>query len=957
MVVKKTSIDWNGSAVESGVDWLVAQSKRREFIDLSHLWIITQTSGASSRLTEALAQYANEKGSACLLPKWSTPGFLIKPEVNFIDGLKVASSVETLAQWLLVLKENDLSEYPDLFPRLPKELDVSWGLSMGSALIQLREILAEANHDCKSVEESRLTEKWGEQDRWADLARLEDQYRRSLERNGLLDPMDAGRRWVRKSILPKEVKKIVLFGVSGFPDLARGALENLSTQGADVESVIFCTDSDDLNAFDDFGRPMRTVWEKRPIPLDDEQLKLLYGPAEQVSYASRFLNLIDDQRNEIVNIGVLDPEVKENLIVQSEREKSSFSYNDPEGKAGMQSPLYGWMVSIHELFSSGAMNAATQLMNFPLTLQWLENGGLDPEIRKWQEELDKLHTKNLCQSLEDGIFFSDRSKFSVQVPLKRLHAMLADLKTGYFEAGIENLFRQALSKRTFDRGCEMDQSFLQLLPKLSEWLKELSRVQGVSNQERFSILLGMIEKSSWSKEENESDVTMHGWLELPWADAPNLLVLGCNDSFLPASLTMNSFIPQSLRRDLGLWTDEDRAGRDAYLLNWILASRNDEHSSVEFVLGKFSQDGSPLKPSSLFFICDEKDETKLPDRAEKLFADVLPQEKNPAWAFPWKLKPGKHEKIRHISVTSFRSFLSCPFRFYLNKKFKMNEYDAEKEEADVMDFGTLTHSALEVLIEYSATNPDEGEIYKLLCDRLAKKIDYRYGSKPSLAILQQKASMERRLKRVAQIHSNELSDGWEIKEVEKKFYMDTRGSTDPAEWKVLNSWEDPLENEKSIRIVGVVDRIDIHRERGVYRLLDYKTSKKGPKELHLKNSKVRSEEYPNYFFFEQNEKTTRWIDLQLPLYKIWAEKVLLNKDILELEVGIYNVPALEEQFGPKMWTELKDGLLREAIVCVGGVLEDLLAPANHRPVSKVEYDDFENIFFHAPEDAIDQFSI
>ena len=24
---------------------------------------------------------------------------------------------------------------------------------------------------------------------------------------------------------------------------------------------------------------------------------------------------------------------------------------------------------------------------------------------KWQEELDKLHTKNLCQSLEDGMFF------------------------------------------------------------------------------------------------------------------------------------------------------------------------------------------------------------------------------------------------------------------------------------------------------------------------------------------------------------------------------------------------------------------------------------------------------------------------------------------------------------------------------------------------------------------------
>ena len=39
---------------------------------------------------------------------------------------------------------------------------------------------------------------------------------------------------------------------------------------------------------------------------------------------------------------------------------------------------------------------------------------------------------------------------------------------------------------------------------------------------------------------------------------------------------------------------------------------------------------------------------------------------------------------------------------------------------------------------------------------------------------------------------------------------------------------------------------------------------------------------------------------------------------------------------------------------MGGVLTDL-SPGNHRPVSKVEYDDFENIFFHAPEDAIDHF--
>ena len=166
----------------------------------------------------------------------------------------------------------------------------------------------------------------------------------------------------------------------------------------------------------------------------------------------------------------------------------------------------------------------------------------------------------------------------------------------------------------------------------------------------------------------------------------------------------------------------------------------------------------------------------------------------------------------------------------------------------------------------------------------------------------------------------------------------------------------PVEGENSIRIVGVVDRIDFHPERGVYRLLDYKTSEKGPKELHLKKSNLRMEEYPEYFFFEQNEKTMRWMDLQLPLYRIWAEKALLNKNAQGLEVGIYNVPALEDKIGPNMWPELDDELVAAAVTCAGGVLTDLLNPADHIPASKVAYDDFADLFFHSPEEAIVGFS-
>ena len=53
-----------------------------------------------------------------------------------------------------------------------------------------------------------------------------------------------------------------------------------------------------------------------------------------------------------------------------------------------------------------------------------------------------------------------------------------------------------------------------------------------------------------------------------------------------------------------------------------------------------------------------------------------------------------------------------------------------------------------------------------------------------------------------------------------------------------------------------------------------------------------------------------------------------------------------------MWPELDDELVGEAVTCAGGVLKDLLSPADHKPVSKVAYDDFADLFFHSPEEAI-----
>jgi hypothetical protein len=191
--------------------------------------------------------------------------------------------------------------------------------------------------------------------------------------------------------------------------------------------------------------------------------------------------------------------------------------------------------------------------------------------------------------------------------------------------------------------------------------------------------------------------------------------------------------------------------------------------------------------------------------------------------------------------------------------------------------------------------------------------------------------------------------------VEEKFIFDTCGSRDPVEWKILDERDDPLQSERSVRIVGMIDRIDINLETGSFRVLDYKTSSKGPEKLHIRGGTVRMEEYPECSKFEEGEKIRRWTDLQLPLYRLWAEKALLQESGQSIGVGIYNLPAKEEEIGISLWADLDDELMGKAMKCTVGVIEDLLDPAEHHPISKVDYDDFEDLFFHSPEEAIERF--
>ena len=91
--------------------------------------------------------------------------------------------------------------------------------------------------------------------------------------------------------------------------------------------------------------------------------------------------------------------------------------------------------------------------------------------------------------------------------------------------------------------------------------------------------------------------------------------------------------------------------------------------------------------------------------------------------------------------------------------------------------------------------------------------------------------------------------------------------------------------------------------------------------------------------------------MQLPLYRWWAEQ---QPDFTgkEISVGYFLLPAWEDKTGVFLWPELDDDMMASAMACAQGVVADLKVGWTGSPRPQVTYEDFGDIFFHDPQEAV-----
>lgn len=935
MSVELRFLGWDSPVTAKVSDFLLAGDPAPPQ-DPARDLVVVPTTQAGRRLRQALAVRGASMKTAVPQVRVVTPSFFLLHQ----DEDSPAAAVEVAAAWADVLLKADLGLYGSLFPARVSSQDLLWALRTGEMIEGLRRTLADGG--CRMADVCRdfgaLLE---EEERWRDLGQLETAYLDRLGRLGLQDPCLQMLQRAETPPPPNGAERIVLAAV---PDPTPLMVRHLERLAARARIIVLVHAPEALaGCFDQWGRPLPDAWRARHIDIPDPDANVLLCGSPR-SQSRMVLELLAREADRFgpadVALGVPDEEVIPFLTADLGA-AGLVSFN-PAGKTAAGHPMAQLLRAFRDVYADRDYRSAGALMrNSEFLDHLLEKHRIVPG--RVLEEMDRCQNEHLPQSLDDLVRASRLPASSGTGPfefpaLEKAVAILThhvrSYETGGADASLRSFLQAVYETRTLRSTRPQDSDFLAVAEAVDAALHRLCggplATLEMDRAATLEMVLWALAREKYYPEPEDALIDLEGWLELPWNDAPFLIVTGMNEGMVPDSRPVDVFLPDSLRRRLKLRHEEDRLARDAYLATSLVESRR-EGGRVCFVAGKTGATGDVLRPSRLLFQCGDAD---LPRRAGQLFATPAEEQAGHPSTIPFRLEavpppdlPAGGLVLERIWVTAFRDYLYCPFRYYLKHVLGMKAMDDQKTELDAMDFGSMVHEALHrmALDEVMRRTKDVDRLREFLCAEASSWVFQKFGPSPPLQVQMQLQSAGQRLGQAARVQAGLLREGWEIVRTE----MPIRGEVE------------------GVQVRGKIDRIDRHRGTGEIRLLDYKTSEKSetPEAAHL-GPVPGDRECPGYALVDVGRKQRRWTDLQVPLYAI-----LLSSDP-ELrgpfDMGYFSLPGALNDTGVVLWKDVTPALLASAQACARGVITDIKNRRFWPPAHRVDHDEFQGLF---PADA------
>ncbi len=888
MPITRHFLGWDGPALPRAAAYLRDQlGQGDDGSDLSHLIAVLPAQRAGRRLLELLVVNAQAQGAALNPPQIVTAGRL--PELLYQPQGRQAGDIDAQLAFIDAMRNLPTETMADLLPHPPGPDDLPGWWAYATQLRRLRDDLAAHRMTFADVPRlcaDRGIDLRGEQ-RWAVLEQIEQAYQDTLRSLQLTDrESDRIVAITSKRCALDEDKHIVLIAT---PDLNDTAAAMLRLIGGRITSLIMAPDQH-ADGFDELGILRAEYWAKQHIDLQADQLAFVGRNSDQAgavidavaearqTFTQTDNNLSADQ----ITVGLGDERFAG--PVRRRLDLADIPCRSAAGSPTAQSRPALLLRALSRFMESHRLDALAELLRHPDIQTYLQRDHDDAQqtIDDWLTLLDKYATDHLQGQLT-STWLGDPDRIA---RLKTLHNKITTLLPEHFATRkplpkwsetIAAALKTVYADVPLREHIPQEQQLALALEQIADRLREQAEFKetnptcpNITASQAIALTLRRLVDSIIPDEHDGPAVELLGYLELPLDDAPVLTITGLNEGLIPSSRNADAFLPDSVRSKLSMNDNARRFGRDLMLLSAIIHSR----PFVRLIASRRTDEGDPLTPSRLLLACDD---TTLVKRIQSFFSDdetstpptlpIKPAGKNRFLIPKPIIAP---EPLDKLSVTAFRAYIACPYRFYLRYVLKLASLSDQAIEMDPMSFGSITHTVLQAFGQSDLKHEtNETNIKSFLNSALDNTIESQFGEDRRSVIRIQTEQLRERLDAFAEQQAELTQDGWHIQYAEQELATTITVDGTP------------------FTIKGKVDRIDYHEQHG-YRVFDYKTGDTDHKP-------------------DQTHRTGRgderiWVDLQLPLYRDLCKELKITGPI---ELGYFNLPKKRDRVGPSLadWSD------------------------------------------------------
>ncbi|MCI0629789.1 MAG: PD-(D/E)XK nuclease family protein [Phycisphaerales bacterium] len=907
MPIRREWLDWSKPCLPAAADWLIEHHQMGpapdslfadagdSTCDLSSVVCVLPGRRAGRLLLAQLIERCASKGIVLIPPVVLTPNPMVDRLLQ-IDS-PTATQTEMVLAWLSALRALPTETLGPLLPSPPQPDELPDWRELAITIARLYEELSGQRLTFGDVaaRADRLA-MVAEGDRWRVLEQVRELYERSLTRAGLTDPHRARESALRATVnQPRKSaspQKLVLIGITELNAVQRAAVE----RAADRAIALTHAPRRLADRFDSVGCVRPESWRDIQIELRDDQIKVADRPDDQAQEALRAVAEFGGRFSAAeITIGLGDETLAP--VVERAADWAGLPVRSAIGNPLGQSPPARALMAIADWLDDDRFANFAAMLRHPDLEDWVRREASDQGVAEWLTLLDRYFEDHLHERFS-GEWLGDKDRAQkLAGAYDAVTRLLAPLNPrgnrnqkrplGEWSQPLLDILAKLYGDSPVSSGDpaapRRAEACMALRDVLAEFAAAPMNLQpNASAAQAVRLMLLQAAQEQLPHDPLDNQIEMLGWLELHLDLAPALVITGFNDEHIPHSISADLFLPDSMRAQLGLSCNSTRYARDAYLMQAIGNSR----PHVTVVAGRRTAQGEPLTPSRLLLACEPE---TLVRRIRSLCVEptelarpapigLPPPAERSKFSVP--LLPVPIAAPQYMTITEFRSYLTCPYRYALERRLGLEAFDGDARELDPLQFGTLAH---EILCTFGSdddircsTSPDG--IEKYLFNALDAASRLRFGASPITAVRVQLARMKQRIRSFAQRQAQLCDEGWRIRHCELHF--DGSIALD-------------MPDQPPMPLHARIDRIDQHEHTGAWRIIDYKTGDgaESPHKTHHGR-----ETFPP-------DDALEWIDLQLPLYHYLATRSE-HKIVGEIELAYFCLPkqANGAALKPGQWT-------------------------------------------------------